>query len=114
MVSERGSATVITLALVFALVGVVIIGVGAAALLNRASHLQSVADLAALAASDVSRGVVPGQPCSLARAILREAGFSLVSCELEEGRARVVGRASVGGVALTARAHAGVIDGGQR
>jgi secretion/DNA translocation related TadE-like protein len=114
VVSDRGSATVITLALTLFLASALLAMISAGALIQRASQLQSAADLAALAASDVSRGVVAGQPCSLARAILREAGFSLVSCELEEGRARVVAGASMGGVPLTARAHAGVIDGGQK
>jgi secretion/DNA translocation related TadE-like protein len=113
-VSQRGSATVITLALALFLVSVVLAVVAAGALLQRASHLQATVDLAALAASDVSRGVAVGHPCSIAREILREAGFSMVSCELEEGRSRVVGGASLGGVPLTARAHAGVIDGGQK
>jgi len=114
VVSERGSATLVTLAATLGLVGIVTAVIAAGSLLLHAERAQRAVDLAALAASDVARGVVPGFPCDVARAILRESGFALVSCTIEEGRSRVVARGQVGGVEVRARAHAGVPDGGQR
>ena len=87
---------------------------GVARVLLTAHHLQGVVDLAALAASDVSRGLGGEFPCEVARHIVSTAGFTLLSCEVVEGRARLIGDATVAGVTVSRRSHAGVSHSGQR
>lgn len=76
-------------------------------------NLQGAVDRAALAASDVSRGINGEYPCAVATHILHHHGFDLASCELDRGNARVVGTVDVAGLSLTRRAHAGVGNSGQ-
>lgn len=59
-------------------------------LLRTAEHIQRSADLTALAASDVSIGVVPGEPCSTARSVARANGAELVDCDADAGQVTVV------------------------
>lgn len=86
---------------------------GASTLVLTAQSLQGAVDRAALAASDVSRGIAGEFPCKTARQIVSTPGFSLVSCEVFGGRARVIGEAIVAGVTISRRSHAGVSHSGQ-
>ncbi len=79
-----------------------------------ADRLQGAVDRAALGAADVRMGVVPGLPCDVARQILSHEQFSLDSCELTEASVRVTGVTHRRGIWHTARAHAGVANGGEK
>ena len=70
--------------------------------------------LGALAAADVSRGVTPGEPCSLAREILVQAGATMVLCDEHEQSVVVQGRLSRGIHTALATARAGVADSGEK
>lgn len=81
---ERGSGSVLVLGLVAAVVvGVLLLAVlgGAVAARHRA---QTAADLAALAAAEVSLGRRSGEPCTAARAVAVANGGRLVRCEAHE------------------------------
>ena len=78
--------------------------------LNHARHLQAVANQAALAASDVSRGVVPGHPCRVASSLVTGAGFRLKGCDVGEGKAWIVVAGLWWGIDSEKRAHAGPPD----
>ena len=104
----------VSLALVLAMValtGGMVIGAGH---LLRAHDLQGSVDRAALAAGDVVVGVAGEEPCAVAREILHRSGFSMLSCELTAASARVVGTSRQGGIGMTRRAHAGIVNSGQK
>jgi hypothetical protein len=98
----------IALLAVIALVGSSAIAVTSG--LNQARHTQAVANQAALAASDVSRGVVPGHPCRVASALISGAGFRLLGCDVENGKARISVGGAWWGIDIEKRAHAGPPD----
>lgn len=78
--------------------------------LNVARHVQSVANQAALAASDIARGVVSGHPCRVASSLVSGAGFRLLGCDVEQGRAWIVVGGQWWGIDIQKRAHAGPPD----
>ena len=104
---ERGSGTLLsfTILAVTVLVGSLAIAVTSG--LNVARNGQVAANQAALAASDVSRGVVPGHPCRVASALVSEAGYRLGGCDVAEGKAWIVVTRTWWGMAIEKRAHAG-------
>ena len=104
MSRERGSGTVLLLAIVGALV---VVG-GAIGLLAAAQgargRAQSAADLAALAAASAWQDGW-GDPCAVAAVAVRRNGARLVGCTAREGGVVAV-VASVGSPAGAATAHA--------
>ncbi|OOB90070.1 hypothetical protein [Rathayibacter sp. VKM Ac-2630] len=72
-------------------------------------HQRAVAaaDAAALAAADVSSGLLAGAPCDAARRVAEAGAASLSDCAVEEGVATVAVTVSVGPLALPARSRAG-------
>jgi len=105
--ADRGSATVMAIAMTAAglvLCGVVIL-VGQ--LLLSVRTIQSLADLAALAASDVSMGVVSGRPCDAARAVAQRQGNYSVYCLMNGPEASVTISAEHSGITLSRTATAG-------
>jgi hypothetical protein len=103
---SRGSGTLQAVALVAAsaLLGSSAIAISSA--LVHAAAAQAVANQASLAASDVARGIVPGIPCRVARALVAEAGFSLGRCEISGGEAAVVVQGQWWGLEVSKRARA--------
>jgi secretion/DNA translocation related TadE-like protein len=90
IIGQRGSGTLMGLAL---LAGITILGSSAVFVtmgLVEASRVQVAANQAALAASDVSRGVVPGHPCRMASHLVNAAGYRVGRCEVGGGEARVM------------------------
>ncbi|NHU84635.1 flp pilus-assembly TadE/G-like family protein [Kocuria sp. JC486] len=81
---DHGAGTVfgliIVLVAIFLLGGVLLVG-QAGVLKHRAGN---AADLAALAAADTARGLVPGDPCDAARRVAEENGAELLECSLVE------------------------------
>jgi secretion/DNA translocation related TadE-like protein len=105
----RGSGSVLGVAV---LAGVIIIGSSSTAVVSglaEARRVQGVANQAALAASDVSRGIVSGFPCDVARAIVAGAGYRMVTCDVGDGEARVSVGSSWWTVPIDKRARAGPI-----
>jgi len=88
------------------------LGVGSGVILRH--QIGNAVDAAALAAADVSRGVTPGEPCSLAREILVRAGATMVLCDEHEQSVVVQGRLSRGIHTALATARAGVADSGEK
>jgi secretion/DNA translocation related TadE-like protein len=77
---ERGSGTVLALGLavlvILAAVVVVVLAQSAAS----AFRAAAAADLAALAAADAARGLIAGDPCSVAADVARRNGAKVLSC----------------------------------
>ena len=89
-ISTRGSGTVLLLGITMAIIslgGAVLVAVD---LVTFSSRIQQVANLAALAASDIAIGVVPGEPCNDARALVSGQALRLVSCATAEGVATAI------------------------
>ena len=112
--NQRGSATMALAGSACAIVilGSVALGVGSGVILQH--QIGNAVDAAALAVADVSRGVTPGEPCSLAREILVQAGATMVLCDEHEQSAVVQGRLSRGIHTALATARAGVADSGEK
>lgn len=102
---QEGSATIALAGIAGSIVvlGVVATSVGAHVILERQ---------VALAAADVSVGVTPGEPCSVAREVLKKSELTLVSCEYWRESWVISGRARAGPLDAHATARAGVVDGG--
>jgi secretion/DNA translocation related TadE-like protein len=107
MTGERGSGSVLAVALV-----------GAVALLTSLSlplymglairqGLAAAADAAALAAADVAVGIVPGYPCVIARQVAAANGAALGECELDGLIATVSASRSILGITVVSYATAG-------
>jgi len=109
---QEGSATIALAGMAGAIVvlGVVATSVGAHVIFER--HVAHAVDAAALAAADVSVGVIPGEPCSVARDVLERNGVALDSCEYWRESWVIGGRAGAGLLDVHATARAGVVDGG--
>jgi hypothetical protein len=104
---ERGSGTLMGLTI---LAAIALAGSSAIAVmvgLNEARHVQAVANQGALAASDVSRGVVSGHPCRVVSSLVSGAGFRLMGCEVNQGKAWIVVGGQWWGIDIEKRAHAG-------
>ncbi|WP_090816693.1 MULTISPECIES: Rv3654c family TadE-like protein [unclassified Arthrobacter] len=82
---ERGSGTVLGLALgaVVALLLVAVLLLAQAVVM--ASRASSAADLAALAAADAARGLTPGEPCEVASGVAVRHSAKLTSCTVLGG-----------------------------
>jgi len=93
-VGQRGSGTLLGLGLIAATVTLGGGGVAVTAALAEAHRVQIVANQAALAASDVSSGVVPGFPCEMAGVLIRHAGLVLEHCEIRGSTSRIVASGS--------------------
>jgi secretion/DNA translocation related TadE-like protein len=107
---QRGSGTVSGLGIIVGVVSFGMLGLGVSAGLVEAKTAQTVSNQAALAASDVSRGVVAGHPCRVASSLVREAGFQLLGCDVDHGKAWIVVGGQWWGIDIEKRSHAGPAD----
>ena len=114
MTDQRGSATVALAGAAFAVVilASVALGVGNGVIVRH--QVASAVDAAALAAADVARGVIPGEPCRVARALLDTAGAQMLACDEFEDSVVVQGLRTSGLHSVIATARAGVVDGGEK
>ena len=108
----RGSGVVVALGVLASTVVLAGVCLVAVDVLRWADRTQVAADLAALAAMDVSAGLVPGRPCVIAREIGRQHGVQVVLCEVESSRARVIAMTNRRGLVIEKRAQAGFVRGG--
>ncbi|WP_347108363.1 Rv3654c family TadE-like protein [Paenarthrobacter sp. S56] len=82
---ERGSGTVLALALV-AVVGVLLVALMLLAQAGvMASRAASASDLAALAGADAARGLTTGEPCAVAAQVAEHHEAHLTSCAVKQG-----------------------------
>lgn len=104
---ERGSGTVVALAVVGATVsltaGMLTVG-GAVAAQRRAT---AAADLSALAAADVAVGRMPGEPCETAETVAAANGAHTASCVSDDVVVTVTVTVDYLGLSARASARAG-------
>lgn len=82
---ERGSATVLVLAIVAVAMILAMAAVGLARAAQARGTAQAVADLAAIAAADRAQQPVPGDPCALAAQVVARNGAQLIGCSIGAG-----------------------------
>lgn len=104
---ERGSGSVLGIALIGAIVGLVVGVVPLYAVLAGRSNLAGAADAAALAAADARVGVVTGYPCDRAAEVAEANGATLTACDVDGLIATVSVSATFAGFRLESTATAG-------
>ena len=80
---DRGSGSVLGLAILAAVVGITIVVVPLYSAFAGRQAVSGAADAAALAAADTRAGVVSGYPCDLAQTIAELNETRLVSCDVD-------------------------------
>ncbi|GGF13280.1 Rv3654c family TadE-like protein [Subtercola lobariae] len=104
---DRGSGSVLALALIGAVLGVTALLLTLAAALGVKHTVESTAESAALAAADVASGSVGGYPCDRAATAAALGGASLDSCDVVGAIVTVRVSRSVLGFEVGALARAG-------
>lgn len=107
MRAERGSGSLLTVAVIGALVCMAGLCTSLAAVLGAAQRLSVAADQAALAAADVASGLLPGVPCEQAARVASAHSGTLQHCAVEASVSTVEVGGSALGLALSARSSAG-------
>ncbi|MFZ4842726.1 Rv3654c family TadE-like protein [Mycetocola saprophilus] len=107
--SERGSGTVLGMALFCVLVLCASLTIPTTLTLGARAEMRALADSVALSGARVLAGLAPGEPCEVARSIAESNGVSLSSCRLGETDVRVTVSRIVGGVNLQGVASAGFL-----
>ncbi|NNC12975.1 flp pilus-assembly TadE/G-like family protein [Planctomonas sp. JC2975] len=105
--SERGSATILTVGLLAALVLTTIGALGACSLLAEKRRVEAAADAAALAAADAASGRVAGIPCERAAYAAGLNSAAIDDCDVDGPNVEVIAVGTWGGVPITVRARAG-------
>lgn len=80
---DRGSGSVLGLAILAAVVGITIVVVPLYSAFAGRQAVSGAADAAALAAADTRAGVVSGYPCDLAQTIAELNETRLASCDVD-------------------------------
>lgn len=107
---ERGSGSVLGLALAGAIVGLAVAVVPLYAVLAVRSATAGAADAAALAAADARVGAVTGYPCERAAEVAAANGATMTECTVDGLVATVTVTRSVAGFTLVQSASAGPPD----
>lgn len=107
MGDERGSATVLTIGIMAALVTVGLIMLRAGESAIQVVRAQAVADLAAIAAADSLRGLNTGFPCATAASVAEANATILNSCRIEGDDAIVTITVQLNSTEHRAEARAG-------
>jgi secretion/DNA translocation related TadE-like protein len=105
--SERGSGSVLALALGLGLVALTAVLVPLYGAYAVRQSVAAAADAAALAGADVASGLVPGYPCATAARVARSNGASIVSCTVDGLVVTVVVGRQIIGIPVLAIATAG-------
>lgn len=106
-VSDRGSGTVLAVALVGGIAALASLSLPPYMGLAVRQSVSAAADAAALAAADVAVGIVPGYPCEVAGTVAVANGASLSSCKADGLVVTVSATRSIVGIAVTSFATAG-------
>lgn len=104
---EAGAATVVTVAMMAAVVSLTAMALPLYSVLVVRQSVAAAADAAALAAADVAVGRAAGSPCEVAARVAIANGASLTSCELDGLVATVAASRLMLGFELSAWATAG-------
>jgi secretion/DNA translocation related TadE-like protein len=107
--SERGSGSVLIVALLGAVLTVTAVLVPVLALLPADQAVQGAADAAALAAADTASGLVPGVPCDMAELAARFNGAHVAGCTVDGLVATVSVSRSAGILTIGSSARAGPV-----
>lgn len=105
--SDRGSGTVLAIALIGCIVAVFLAVLPVYQALAVRRSVVAAADAAALAAADVAVGIVPGYPCAVAAVVAQANHASLTSCTADGLVMTVVASRVLFGFSVTAVATAG-------
>ncbi len=104
---ERGSGSVLAVALVGTVALLTSLSLPLYMGLAMRQAVAAAADAAALAAADVAVGIVAGYPCETARRVAAANGASLEECELDGLVATVSASRSILGIPVVSYATAG-------
>ena len=104
---ERGSGSLLTVAIGGAVVALTALAVPLLAILDAGQAVHNAADAAALAAADSASGAVAGIPCEAASVAAMINGGELSSCALDGLIASVTVRRSAGVFSMSSTARAG-------
>ena len=104
---DRGSGSILAVAILGALFAVTAVLVPVLALLPAKQSVQGAADAAALAAADTASGLMPGVPCEMAALAAELNAARLVGCTVDGLTATVTVAATAGILPIGARARAG-------
>jgi secretion/DNA translocation related TadE-like protein len=107
MNSERGSGSVLTIALIASITALTALALPLYSALAMRQAVAAAADAAALTAADVAVGIAPGYPCAQAALVATANGAVLRSCELDGLVATVTVERSLLGIPARATATAG-------
>jgi secretion/DNA translocation related TadE-like protein len=107
MRDERGSGTVLSVALVGTVAALTSLSVPLYMGLAMRQSVAAAADAAALAAADVAIGIVPGFPCAVAADVAAANGASLSSCVADGLVMTVSASRGILGIPVTSYATAG-------
>ncbi|WP_343886438.1 Rv3654c family TadE-like protein, partial [Subtercola frigoramans] len=104
---DRGSGSVITLAVIAVLMAVVVLVLAVSTALSEKGQLRADAESAALAAADTASGAVAGFPCENAATASGLGGSEVTACTVEGLIAKVTVTRTIWGVTVTVHARAG-------
>jgi len=107
MVGERGSGTILTVAVLAAVLALVGTVVAVSLALVAKQRVVGAADAAALAAADTASGFVAGYPCAAAKRAAQLNGAELGGCDVAGLIATVTAHTSYLGMEITVAARAG-------
>lgn len=112
MSGDRGSGSVLAVALGGVIVAIALVVVPLYMGLSARAAVSGAADAAALAAADTAAGISPGDPCSIASAVAAANRSKLGACQVDGLVITVVTSATFLGLPLRASATAGPPDAG--
>jgi secretion/DNA translocation related TadE-like protein len=104
---DRGSGSLLGLAIVGAIAALSFIVVPLYIGLSVRASVSGAADAAALAGADVAAGISPGDPCVIAASVAASNGTRLTACEVDGLIVTVATTAAFLGLSLRATATAG-------
>ena len=104
---DRGSGSVLAVAIVAAMLGLVAMSTPLYAVLSAKQRVASAADASALAGASVALGIVPGVPCAAAASLATANGAELTRCEVDGAVVTVRLNTPVLGFSVPASATAG-------
>lgn len=104
---DRGAGTVLALAVIGAIVATLGLLLPLGVSLVARQRVAGAADAAALAAADVTIGLVPGVPCSVASVVAAANGATVRACRIDGSVVTVQLVITVLGVEITGTATAG-------
>ena len=104
---DHGSGSVLAVAIVAVLLGLVVLSTPLYAVLSAKQRATSAADASALAAASVALGIVPGAPCAAAASVATANHASLTRCDIDGVIVTVWLNVPVMGFSVPAAATAG-------